>query len=442
MNQYERVKGTRDFVSRDANLLYVIGERMCSVLRRYGCVRIKTPALETLDLLIARSGPAVVNQIFSFEDKAGRKLGLRFDNTVPAARIAAKNGAEFQKPFKFYYFDNYWRYEAPQQDRFREFFHVGVECFGSSHPLADADVISCFYDCFREVGLPKFHISINNRKILEGFLVKIGVPDGVVLNVIRIIDKRTNYAKHEFKESLVQNGFPANRFEELCSILDLRSKPSSIMERCAEHKGLSDSNRAREGLEELQTIFRLLENYQAIKACQVDFGLARGFDYYTGTIFECIYPNDYGIGSLGGGGRYDGLVGIYGGGLMPATGFSIGVDRTILALKKEGVVDPKDYDDKVDFFVSIMEDDLLEEGIRIVAQLRDAGYSVDLDLSCRKFKKQMQYADKTKAKHVIVVGKNEINQKYLSIVDFRTGNKYRTTLDSLISNAKHRGNCE
>ena len=416
--KFQRVKGTRDFLPDDQYFRLHIAEIFRQVMESYGYLLVKTPALEYADALLMKSGQAMAEQTYTFKDKGGRDLGLRFDNTVPLTRIVATIGKSLPKPIKFCYIDNYWRYERPQLGRWRELFHAGAELFGSPFPEADAEIIACFIRCFEAVGLEEFKVHIGNRKVIAGFVENLGVSDTDVPSVIRVMDKKQKISEKQFKEELTRSGLPKERLDEVFALTELCGEPEYVLDQVrASFSHTNQIEKIETGVSELTVIMDLLGHYRVKDKCVIDFGLARGFDYYTGVNFECVYPNDIGIGSIGGGGRYDDLVSLYGGDDIPATGFSIGFDRVVALLEAEKKADKTKFVPHPIYHIVAMNEETYETAIRIAEQLRRQGTMVELDLVHRDRNKQLEYAQKRRAKKVIIVDKRTVNTGFITVVE-------------------------
>lgn len=416
--KFQRVKGTRDFLPNDHYFRLHIAEIFRQVMESYGYLLIKTPALEYIETLLMKSGQAMAEQTYTFKDKGGRDLGLRFDNTVPLTRIVATIGKSLPKPIKFCYIDNYWRYERPQLGRWRELFHAGAELFGSPFPEADAEVIACFIRCFEAAGLEKFKVHIGDRNVIACFIENLGVTEADTPNVIRVIDKKQKISEQQFLEELIRSGLPKERLDEVFALTELCGEPEYVLDKVrASFSHTKQIEKIETGLSDLTMIINLLEYYGVGDKCVIDFGLARGFDYYTGVLFECVYPNDIGIGSIGGGGRYDDLVSLYGGGNIPATGFSIGFDRVVALLEADRKADKDKFVPHPTYHIMAMNNETYGTAIKIAEQLRRQGTMIELDLLHREHNKQLEYAQKRGAKKAIIVDERTVNTGFVTVVE-------------------------
>jgi len=392
---FQAPKGTRDFLPDEMKRrrwLFDIGRK---VFEKYGFGEINTPAFESIDLLTAKDslGEEAVKDIYRFEDKAGRKLGLRFDPTTPICRILASS--QLQKPVKWYYnFYPCWRYEDTKKGRYRELYQSGIEIIGPETGEADAEVLKVVIDFMLSTGIFNFFIRINSRKILDKIAEDIGLDNKE--EVFRILDKLDKKGEKE-----------------------VRKEMSSYLSEKDINKFFARLNAKNTDVSELEKIISLLP-VKFRKFVKIDLSIARGLDYYTGFVFETIVKGNEDIGSVASGGRYDNLIGKYGGQQTPATGAGIGVDRILDIMKKE-------EKQKVDFFVASVSDSTREKAREICDLLREKGYSSEFDMMNRNLSNQLKYAS-SNAEKVIIVGEKEIKKKKVTIKIMKTGKESRTSL--------------
>ncbi|MEM2475701.1 MAG: histidine--tRNA ligase, partial [Thermofilaceae archaeon] len=325
---YERPRGTRDYLPEECRVRRKVLERLRSVFESYGYGEVVTPAFEHLELLSAKAGEEVVDQIYSFSDKAGRKLGLRFELTTPIARIVAER-ADLWKPVRFYYIQPVWRYEEPQRGRLREFWQAGVELIGLPGVMGDSEVVAVMVNALRKAGLTKFTVHVNDRRLIEGLLQWAGLDAERIPAALRVIDKLekrgVEYVRSELGNMIRDSGRLSRLMEYLTSE-DPLSLPIDDLPPAAREGAIS----LRELLEELD------ESYGILSYVKPDLSIVRGLDYYTSLVYETKTPLGGELGSVAGGGRYDDLIKLVGGPPLPATGMAIGVERLIEALEAEG----------------------------------------------------------------------------------------------------------
>jgi histidyl-tRNA synthetase len=306
---------------------------MKSVFESYGYGEVMTPAFEHLELLVAKAGEEVVDQIYAFTDKAGRKLGLRFELTTPIARIVAEN-LSLPKPIRFYYIQPVWRYEEPQRGRLREFWQAGVELIGVPGAPGDAEVLAVLINSLRRAGLSSFKVHVNDRRLVEALLHWLGVRPELISNALRAIDKLekkgAEYVESELA-SMVSDKSRLRRFIELLGSDPLEVQLPSELPAVA-----------MEAVDALEQLLQELEDgYGLAGLARLDLSVVRGLDYYTSLVYEAKTPLGGELGSVAGGGRYDDLIQLVGGPRIPATGMAIGVERLLETLRAEGALAPR-----------------------------------------------------------------------------------------------------
>jgi len=417
--KFQPPKGTRDFSPEEMIVREYVIQTIKKIFESYGFDTIETTALEDLELLTAKSGEDVAKQIFRIETEKERKIGLRFDLTVPLARFLANN-PQIPKPFKRYVIAPVWRYEEPQAGRLRQFYQADVDVCGSKSMEADVECIACAVDCLKALGFKGLRVRINNRKILEGFIevIKKEVVKEVKiefgsLEIFRIIDKIGKIGTEGVKEELRKIGLPKEQIEDLLKMITVNGKFENVFKRG--EKLLANVQKGKEGMGELKQIYEFSKFYGISDLIVLDFSLARGLDYYTGPIFEIEAKTEKNVGSLAGGGRYDNLIELYGGQQTPATGISLGIERIMEIIKEEKMIRlPKT---KVKVFVATVDEYVKKEGIKIAGVLRKNGISVQTDLMKRNLTKQLEYADALGIPYVVIVGKNEIKKNKFKLRD-------------------------
>lgn len=416
--QLKKPTGTVDFFPEDMAIRKSIFRKFMAVAERYNYKQIETPAFESLALLTKKEGEEIKKQIFTLERKGDEKFGLRFDITVPAARMFIEKQKELARPVKWYYLTRMWRYERPQKGRLREFYQYGTELFGSNKPEADAEIISLLIDSFLALGLTSkdFFIKLNNRKLLEG-LLKDFIEEKEVFEIIAIIDKKNKISEEEFNNELKKikvNEENINKIKIIIEIKDL----NKVRKYCK-------NDLAKQGLGELQGILKLLRNKKEF--LRIDLSTARGLAYYTGIVFEAYDINER-YRALAGGGRYDKMIEMFNGEKTPATGFGIGYATLSLLLKQKNLL-PK-IDLAPDYFIAIVNDEVKEKAIEIADKLREK-YRVEIDLMSRNLGNQFKYANKINAKKVIIIGPDELKQNKVKIKDMETGKEELVDISEL-----------
>ena len=406
--QFRGPTGTVDFYPEDMATRKFIFRRSMDVAEKYNFKQIETPAFESLDLLTRKEGNEIKNQIFVLEKKGDEEFGLRFDVTVPCARMFIEKQKELSRPVKWYYLTRMWRYERPQQGRLREFYQYGTELFGSNKPEADAEIISLLVDSFIAVGLTSrdFFVKINNRKLLEG-LLKDFIEEKKIFDVIAIIDKKNKITEEEFDNELKKIKLDDEKINKIIAIIGIKDINDA--------KQYCKNDLAKEGFDELQSILNLLKNKKEF--LRIDISTARGLAYYTGIVFEAYDINEK-YRALAGGGRYDKMIEMFRGEPTPATGFGLGYATLSLLLKEKKLL-PK-VDLGPDYFIAIVNDEVREKAIEIANNLRKK-FKVDIDLMQRNLGNQFKCANKINAKKVIIVGPDELKEGKVKIKDMQTG---------------------
>lgn len=434
--EFKAPKGMKDFGPEEMIIREYVIQTIKRIFESYGFETIETPALEDLELLVAKSGEEVAKQIFRIETEKEKKLGLRFDLTVPLARFLANN-PQLPKPFKRYAIAPVWRYEEPQSGRLRQFYQADVDICGSSSMEADVECIACALDCLKALGFKDLSVRINNRKILEAFveIVKEKIPEEVKiefgsLEVFRAIDKLGKIGVEGVKKELKEIGLPEKQVEELLEMISIKGEFEKVLEKS--EKFLSKNQKGREGLEELKQLSEFSKIYGIEDKLVLDFSLARGLDYYTGPIFEIEVKGEK-IGSVAGGGRYDNLIELYGGRPTPATGISLGIERIMEILKKRAIKLPKT---KIKVFVANVDPSLKKEAVKIAMRLREGGIETQTDLMGRSLTKQLEYANSLGIPFVVIVGKEEVKKNKFKLRDMKKKIEKEMKIEEIIETIK------
>src|SRR3989344_507481 len=397
MTEFQTVRGMRDFLPEQAAKKQYIEDICRKVFESYGFQPLETPAVEGFELLAKKGsgGEAIKDEIYYFKDKSDRELGLRFDLTVPTARVVATN-PNFQKPFKRYQIGKVWRYDRPQAQRDGEFTQADYDIFGSNGAMADFEIIAVTVDVLKKLGL-KGKVVVNDRKVLEEAAEKNGVKKEQITDCFRSIDKLDKIGKDGVEKELKDKGINAKILGQLNLSLEKLEKelPSSV------------------ALQELKNVFALVKEAGIQEYVQFDLSLARGLEYYTGIVFEV----KSGMGpSIGGGGRYDRLIETYGGRETPAIGSSFGIDRILDLLEKQL---PAFAPAKI--FLAAIGNENFSEVVKIAGKLREQGVAVEVDLMDRNPGKNTEYAYKKGIPFVVFVGEKEISAKELELKNLKTG---------------------
>ena len=405
---YQKPKGTRDYYPEEREAFNKIADSFRQSARKYGFREVEAPAIEAIPLLTAKQGEEIKQQIFVLEKKGDEELGLRPDITVPVTRMFIQKQFELPRPVKWFYITRMWRYERPQSGRLREFYQFGIEIYGPGSPDADSEMISLAIDSLASLGLTKkdFVVRINNRALLQDFIKSLEIDN--YEDVFRIIDKRLKIPEDAWEKELKKASLNDNDIEKLKKFLKI--------------KDLEKVTVKSESLENLKKVMECLKRRKDF--IEVDFSTARGLAYYTGTVFE-IFDRKGKYRSIAGGGRYDNLVSLLGGQKTPSCGFGMGFATLGLLLEEKKLMPKAELG--VDYYIAYIGEKAKNKAQDIAEKLRKKG-SVEIDLMGRNLAKQMEYANKTGARNVAIIGEDEVRKKVVKIKDMKTGKEVNVRL--------------
>ena len=404
-------RGMRDIEKDEMTRRIWMYWKIQQTMRLHGFQMVEPTAIENLATLEAKSGPDIKNEIYWFEDKAGRRLGLRFDLTVGMTRMVA-NRLELPEPIKLCAISEMWRYDEPQFARYRNFSQWDAEIYGSGEQEADAEVICLGMNILENLGLGDYEVRISNRKLTEGFLRTRGLESKEKIEAaIRVIDKFGKVSREQIVAEFRTVGLQEALIEQTIDFASLRGRPDQILSEFP--KGLGDNG--RKGLEELTKLAEILDKFDRIDRCTYDLSVVRGIGYYDGIVFEAYDRVGEDIGAIFAGGRYDSLCRIYGKRDMPATGVAGGIERIMISMERANLF-PK-VRQAPDVFVVAVNDAVRGDCWNITRQLRREGISVDFDLKSRTLRKQLEYVDSLGAPYAIIVGKQELERGVVKLRD-------------------------
>ncbi|MFB6072648.1 MAG: histidine--tRNA ligase [Halobacterium sp.] len=410
---YDRLKGFRDFYPEDMGPRRVAMDALEDAARRYGFREIGTPALESTQMYVDKSGEGIVDELYSFTDQGGRDVALTPELTPTVARMVVAKQQELQKPIKWYSTRPFWRYEEPQQGRFREFYQTNVDVFGSSDPRADAEVLAVAAEGLTELGLTgdDFEFRVSHRDILGGLLEAFDA-DVDVEDAIRTVDKREKVERPAYLDGLADAGLSydqAERFDDLLAGDDL----DALTE-------FAGTDRVADAVGNLRDVLEAADHLGVREYCEVSLTTARGLDYYTGVVFECFDATGEVGRSVFGGGRYDDLIEEFGGQPTPAVGVAPGHAPLNLLLERAGVLPEGEF--TADYYV-LQVGDTEAEAARVASDLRERGHVVETDVSGRSFGAQMNYADGVGAETVVIVGEQDLANGEVTVKDMESGDQ-------------------
>ena len=411
-------------------------EAMMEILRRtyslYGFTPLDTPAIEAADVLLAKGGGETEKQIYRFQ-KGDSDLALRFDLTVPLAKYVALHYGELSFPFRRYQIGKVYRGERAQRGRFREFYQADIDVIGDGKLdiSNEAEIPSIIYKTFSQMGLRRFQIRVNNRKILNGFYAMLGLSEQSG-DIMRTVDKLDKIGAEKVRTLLVEEcGLAEERADEILRFIAIRGTNAEVLTALEGYRGRNEVFDL--GLDELTAVVKYLGAFGVPEEnFAVDLTIARGLDYYTGTVYETTLLDHPEIGSVCSGGRYDNLAEYYTDRALPGVGISIGLTRLFYVLGEQGMLNPARNTAPADVLVLPMTDDLTQ-AVRTATLLRDAGIRTQLYCEQKKFKAKIQYADKLAIPYVIFLGEDEIAANTLSVKDLRAGEQVTVSRENAVN---------
>ena len=405
-------------------------EKMVEILRTtyasYGFAPLDTPAIEDAQILLAKGGGETEKQIYRFQ-KGDSDLALRFDLTVPLAKYVALHCNELAFPFRRFQISKVYRGERAQRGRFREFYQADIDIIGDGKLdiLNEAEIPAIIYKVFRGFGLSRFQIRVNNRKILNGFYSMLGLSDKSG-DIMRTVDKLDKIGAEKVKVILLEDcGLTDEQADEILKFIAIRGTNAEVISALESYTGKDEM--FDQGLAELKAVTANLAAFGVPEAnFAVDLTIARGLDYYTGTVYETSLLDHPEIGSVCSGGRYDNLAGYYIEKQLPGVGISIGLTRLFYVLDEQGLLNPALPSAPADALVLPMTDDVAP-AIALAETLRSAGLRVQLYGEQKKFKQKMAYANKLGVPFAVLLGEDEINEGVCSVKNMVTGEQLKLT---------------
>ncbi len=400
---------------------------------KYGFIPLDTPTIEKSEVLLAKSGGETEKQVYRF-NKGDNDLSLRFDLTVPLARYVAQHFGDLTFPFKRYHIGKVFRGEKPQRGRFREFYQCDIDIIGneSLSVINDAEILSVIYSTFKALGFNDFTIRINNRKILNGFFESLNVSDKA--EVLRIIDKLEKIGEKAVISELKVIGISEEDASSIIGFVNIKGSCSDIIKSL---RDLGNKNEIfNEGINELEMVVNYIDSFKVPASnYTVDLTIARGLDYYTGTIYETVLNQYPSIGSVCSGGRYDNLAQNYTTKRLPGVGISIGLTRLFYQLREAGVLGELKKATPSKILIIPMQE-TMPQALEIATKIRDAGISSEIYFNEGKLGKKFSYADKLGIPFVIVVGEDEINTGIFKLKNMATGEQKELDIAQIIDNLK------
>ncbi len=423
------LKGMRDFLPARMILRHYVTDRLRRVFERFGFEPLQTPAVEYAETLEGKFGEEADKLIYKFADRGARDVGLRYDLTVPLARVVAMY-PDLVKPFKRYQIAPVWRAERPQKGRYREFYQCDIDIVGCSSMLADAEVVTIAYHSLRELGFSDFRILINNRKLLRAIATKARIPEELTPTVWRAVDKWDKIGPDGVRSELVEAGLETGLIDLLFGLLE---ETGSAIDAVRVNAAQIDPKVAElDGVSELIEVIRFLQLASVpSRFYQIDLHMVRGLDYYTGPIFEIVVDKPK-IGSLSGGGRYDHLIGLLGGTELPAVGIALGLERLIDVIDELGMAPPELRNTVTEVLVTVFDSEHLSESIATAASLRAAGVNCEVFLGTEKLGNQIRYASRKNVPLVVILGPDEVRRGEAVLRNMASGNQQEVERGALL----------
>jgi histidyl-tRNA synthetase len=414
----QTLKGFRDYLPGPMIAREHLIDTARRVYRGFGFSPIDTPALEYSEILLGKGGDETDKQLFRFTDQGERDVAMRFDLTVPLARFAAQHLQEIGTPFKRYHIATVWRAEKPQKGRFREFIQCDFDTLGTDSNIADAETLLVIHDLMQRLGFSKFTIRINNRLVLNGLLEHLGLT-GQTVGVLRTLDKLPKIGRDAVIAEMTEKvGTSATQADSVLKMTELTGSSADVLSQvetmlAGNEQGLAGVRKLRE-LFDWSATAGVSEDHVAL-----DLSIARGLDYYTGTIYETFLNDLPGIGSVCSGGRYDNLAGLFTSQKLPGVGASLGLDRLLAAMEELGMLAAASTPAPV--LILLFDAAHTGDYLRIARTLRAAGIDTEVFCDARNIGKQLSYASRKGFKAAVIAGQTEFEQGTFQVKDLKAG---------------------
>ena len=430
MNKIEprTLSGFMELLPEEQILFDQMKEVIENTYKMHGFLPLDTPIIELSEILLAKAGGETEKQIYRFE-KGDTDISMRFDLTVPLAKYVAKNYGNLSFPFRRYQIGKVYRGERTQKGRFREFYQCDIDIIGDGElsVINDAELPSVIYNIFKELGFDDFTIRINNRKILNGLFESLNQKENAT-EILRIIDKIEKIGKEAVIEELEKIEIPSDAINKIMDFIEIEGTTDEKLQKLNE---LNIKNEEFEtGLDELTQVVKYVRIFGIPEAnFKVDLTIARGLDYYTGTVYETFLNQYRELGSVCSGGRYENLAEYYTDKQLPGVGISIGLTRLFYKLNELQLIKAEKKSIAEVLVVPMVQD--LTVPIQIATDLRKKGINTEVYLNDKKLKAKMKYADKLEIPYVIVVGEDEINSGIVKIKNMKTGEEKETSIQNI-----------
>jgi histidyl-tRNA synthetase len=429
----QTLKGFRDYLPGPMIAREHLIDTARRVYRGFGFSPIDTPALEYSEILLGKGGDETDKQLFRFTDQGERDVAMRFDLTVPLARFAAQHLQEIGTPFKRYHIATVWRAEKPQKGRFREFIQCDFDTLGTDSNIADAETLLVIHDLMQRLGFSKFTIRINNRLVLNGLLEHLGLT-GQTVGVLRALDKLPKIGREAVIAEMTEKvGTSATQTDSVLKMTELTGSSADVLSQV--ETMLAGNEQGLAGVHKLRELFV----WSAVAGVSeervaLDLSIARGLDYYTGTIYETFLDDLPGIGSVCSGGRYDNLAGLFTSQKLPGVGASLGLDRLLAAMEELGMLAAASTPAPV--LILLFDAGHTGDYLRIARTLRAAGIDTEVFCDARNIGKQLSYASRKGFKAAVIAGQTEFEQGTFQVKDLKAGQQTTVTEADLATELK------
>jgi len=415
------LSGTRDFLPEEMAARSVVMQTIKDTFICYGYDEIETPAIEYAETLLGKYGEEGNKLVYNFKDAGGRRIALKFDQTVPFARIIAANWQQLPMPFKRYQVSKVWRAEKPQKGRLREFYQCDIDIIGTENLIAEAEIAKVTDCVFKKLGFPEYSINVNSRRCIDSLLNKLGIAENLTPAVLRALDKYEKVGKEEVSRDLFDAGLTNETVEKLFKIIVIKGTNEQKI-KFLEKEGIDMS--------EMKEFFKRTESYGLDESTLIyNPLLARGLEYYTGVIYEVTvaeFP-----GSLCGGGRYDNLCSLFSKQKLSGVGISFGFERIMLAMEQLKILPETSLNSRV--LVTVFDDESVGDSIDTVKMLTDANINAEIFFNPGKLPKQFKFADKKGIPFVVIIGPDEKKENSVTVKNLKNGKQKTIKNNQLVS---------